>query len=234
MHTALQFGGGKDSLACLYLLKPRWDEILVTWLNTGAAFPETQAQMEEIRALVPHFHEVRTDVWANIEHHGWPTDVLPVRNAFWGKATTGEAGIMMQSWFNCCHANFWTPLDQAMRALGIKTIIRGQRLSEDYKSPIRHGMTANGITYEFPLQDWSEQRVSDYLHEQGVEIPAHYEMTSKSLDCWNCTAYLDAKLDQLKYLEQMHPQKHTIVIDKLRRIRTAVHRGMEPLEAACK
>ena len=27
------------------------------------------------------------------------------------------------------------------------------------------------------------------------------KITRKSLDCWCCTAYLDAKLDQLKYLE---------------------------------
>jgi len=32
----LQLSGGKDSLACLYLLKPKWDDLIVAWVNTGA------------------------------------------------------------------------------------------------------------------------------------------------------------------------------------------------------
>jgi len=39
METVLQFSGGKDSLACLYLLKPRWHEIMVLWLSTPAVLP---------------------------------------------------------------------------------------------------------------------------------------------------------------------------------------------------
>lgn len=233
MNTALQFGGGKDSLACLYLLRDLWDEMVVVWLNTGAAFPETLLQIQQIKALVPHFHEVRTDVLTNIAEHGWPSDVLPVRNAWWGKATTGESGLMMQSWFDCCTHNFWLPLHKAMIDLGITRVYRGQRNGEDYKSPIRDGQSADGITYRFPLQNWSETEVASYLRWHNVEIPAHYATTRKSLDCWCCTAYLDAKLDQLKYLKDQHPEKHAIVAAKLHEMNAAVHRGMGPLEAAC-
>ena len=48
---ALQFSGGKDSLAVLYLCKEWWNKITVVWLNTGSAFPETIAQMEGIYSL---------------------------------------------------------------------------------------------------------------------------------------------------------------------------------------
>jgi 3'-phosphoadenosine 5'-phosphosulfate sulfotransferase (PAPS reductase)/FAD synthetase len=118
--------------------------------------------------------------------------------------------------------------------LGITTVYRGQRNGEDYKSPIRDGQSADGITYRFPLQDWTEAEVWRYLRQQGVEIPEHYGATRKSLDCWCCTGYLDAKLDQLHYLQAQHPEKYEIVHGKIREIRAAVHKGIEPLESACK
>jgi phosphoadenosine phosphosulfate reductase len=226
---ALHFGGGRDSLACLYLLRPRWPEITVVWMNPGAPFPETVAQMEAIKAVVPNFLEVRADVLTNIKNHGWPTDVLPVRNAYWGKQSTGETGIMMQTWFDCCSNSFWFPMQRKMHELGVTKIYRGQRLSEDYKSPMRSGQIVDGITYEFPLENWSEQQVSDYLTEQGVKIPAHYAHTQKSLDCWCCTAYLDAKLDQLQYLKNRHPDKYEIVAAALTEMRAAVRAAGVPL-----
>jgi len=227
----LQFGGGKDSLACLYLLRDRWDSLTVVWLNTGAPFPETADQMQQIRALVPHFLEVKSDVLTNIEQHGWPTDVLPVRNAQMGKLTTGEPGIMMQSWWNCCSANFWEPLHHAIIRLGATTVYRGQRIAEDYKSTLRDGDVLDGITYRYPIQGWSEQQVVDYLNAQGVPIPEHYAHTQKSLDCWCCTAYLDAKLDQLKYLRARHPQKYELVAGQLTQMRSAITRAVQPLLA---
>lgn len=226
---ALHFGGGKDSLACLYLLREKWPTLIVAWMNAGAPFPETVAQMEEIRGLVPNFVEVKADVLANIEQHGWPTDVLPVRHAYMGKLTTGEPGLMMQSWFECCMHNIWLPMQQKMADLGVTTIYRGQRLSEDYKTTIRSGDVVNGVTYQFPLEDWTEDQVANYLIEQGVKIPRHYVKTQKSLDCWCCTAYLDAKLDQLRYLKRKHPDKYAVVAEKLSRMRAAVRNSSEPL-----
>lgn len=226
---ALHFGGGKDSLACLYLLRDKWPALIVAWMNPGAPFPETVAQMEEIRDLVPNFVEVKADVLGNIAEHGWPTDVLPVKNAYWGKRTTGETGLLMQTWFDCCTHNFWAPMQRKMQELGVTTIYRGQRLSEDYKSPLRSGTVVNGVTYQFPLERWSEDRVAQYLLEQGVKIPTHYAQTQKSLDCWCCSAYLDAKLDQLRYMKEQHPDKYSIVADKLSQMRDAVRRGSDPL-----
>jgi 3'-phosphoadenosine 5'-phosphosulfate sulfotransferase (PAPS reductase)/FAD synthetase len=50
--AVLQFSGGKDSLACLLLLRPWWDRLTVMWVNTGAAFPETLELMEAVRSRV--------------------------------------------------------------------------------------------------------------------------------------------------------------------------------------
>ena len=50
---ALQLSGGRDSIACLYLLKPYWDRLTVYWLDTGAAFPETVSLMQQVRDKPP-------------------------------------------------------------------------------------------------------------------------------------------------------------------------------------
>lgn len=232
MNTVLQFGGGKDSLACLYLLRPVWDDIMVCWLNTGAAFPETENLMESIKALVPHFMEVRTDVLSDIGRNGWPVDVLPTAHTALGSACTSTPGLRLRSWADCCGENFWKPLDTKMREMGVTTIIRGQRAGEHYKSPIRDGHEEGGITYRFPLQDWSEDDVFAFLRKEGVEIPEYYAHTGTSLDCWNCTAFLDAKLGQLEYMRERHPEKHQVVRNMLREIAQVTAKELAPLRQA--
>lgn len=227
----LHFSGGKDSLVCLHLLRERWETLTVVWMNSGAPYPETLEQMKEIRKLVPHFLEVKADVLANINQHGWPTDILPVRNAYWGKLTTSEQGIRMQTWFDCCSQNVWLPMHRKMAELGVTTVYRGQRSSEDYKSPIRNGQTVDGIRYVFPLEDWSDEQINEYLERESIPVPAHYEHTRKSLNCWCCTGYLDEQMDQLRYLKDRHPDKFEIVSDRLAQMRDAVKRNSQPLIA---
>jgi phosphoadenosine phosphosulfate reductase len=50
MRTALQFSGGKDSLACLHLYREQWPDLLVMWLNTGAVYPEMMDYMDGWRS----------------------------------------------------------------------------------------------------------------------------------------------------------------------------------------
>lgn len=232
LTTALQVSGGKDSLATLHLMRPHWDDILVVWLNTGSAFPETHEQMVEIDALVPHFLEVRTDVRADIEAHGWPVDVLPISASPWGALIAGKEDTpRLRPWIECCARNFWLPLHNAMRERGITRVIRGQRTSEQYKSPVRSGTVIDGIEYVFPLEGWSEARVFAYLDEIGVKPPAYYGEVKSSLDCWLCTAYLDVKDAQIAYLKEHHPAKYEVVHGKLGEIAATVREAMKPLES---
>lgn len=229
----LQFSGGKDSLACLYLLRHQWSRLTVCWQNTGDAFPETLEQMERIAAMVPNFLEVTADVRAEILRHGPPTDVLPIKNSAVGKATTDEPGMKMQSWHECCARSSWIPLQQAMVRIGATVIYRGQRDSEDYKAPLTDGDVIDGVTYRFPIQSWTEAQVEQYLISQGVAIPSHYDFTAKSLDCMHCTAYLDEKLPQLQYLKRFHPAQFAEVRSTLQAIKVAVDKAARPMEIAC-
>ena len=53
-RVALELSGGKDSVACLYLLRHQLHKITVYWLNTGDAYPET---LDVIHHLFQAFNE---------------------------------------------------------------------------------------------------------------------------------------------------------------------------------
>lgn len=172
MKTALQFSGGKDSVVCLWLLKPIWDDITVYWLNSGNAFPEVILYMEELRKLVPHFVEVRADQPQVIRLYGLPTE---------------------ETKFRCCEATLWFPMHIQMLHDGVDLIIRGQKNSDHLKSPIRSGHFEDGIKYWFPLESWTDQQVWDYIKEHELPVAPFYGHATGTLECMNCTAYADLK-----------------------------------------
>jgi 3'-phosphoadenosine 5'-phosphosulfate sulfotransferase (PAPS reductase)/FAD synthetase len=224
----LQFSGGKDSLACLFLLRPRWDAITVLWTNPGTPFPETVAIMERVKALVPHFVEVRTDVTSDIASHGMPVDVVPFQQTGLGKAITSADGPKLRTWYECCRTNVWIPMDAATRKLGATVVYRGQRNSEQYKSPLPSGTVVDGVRYVFPIADWTDSQVTEYLTSLG-EMPEYYAHVDKGLDCVNCTAYLDEKQRLFKYMKSRHPEKYAAVIDALQSIRVVTEKQLAPL-----
>lgn len=223
MCTVLQFSGGKDSLACLYLLKPQWLTLHVVWANTGAAFPETLEQMQRMRELIPHFHELQTQ--QNIEAEGYPVDVLPIAHTRIGQRYEGTAGRLFQSRYTCCGSALWLPMQQFMKTLGAKIIVRGEKRCDQKGSGLTNGAVVDGIEYRFPLADWSDTDVYAYLKEQGVALPPNYGSMSTGLDCWNCTAYLD-ETGKLGYLREHHPEKHVVVASVLRDYRHALQREL--------
>lgn len=218
MTTVLQFSGGKDSLACLYLLKPRWDAITVAWTNTGAAFPETVEFMQRIKALVPHFLEIKSE--QNIGRQGYPADLLPTERTVLGQAVADRPARLFQSRWSCCSAAIWGPMHQAMKDIGAKVIIRGQKRSDNLKAPIEGGFTYDGMRIEFPIADWTDADVYAFLDREGVELPPNYKAGMRTgLDCWNCTAYLAENANKFSYMREHHPEKFIsvkAVLDDLR------------------
>lgn len=228
----LQFSGGKDSLACLYLLRPYWDRLTVMWTNTGAAFPETLELMSRIRAMVPHFIEVKGDQPGHVALMGMPADIVPVRNTAVGQMIQPNHDVLLQSYLECCAASFWLPMQRAVIELGATLIIRGQRAAEARRAPIQSGHIVEGIMIRFPIEKWSEQQVFDFLRRKGVEVPAHYEYTKTSLDCWSCTAYLDENQGRMRYMREKHPALWKEVRGRLRLVAEAARVELAHVEAA--
>jgi 3'-phosphoadenosine 5'-phosphosulfate sulfotransferase (PAPS reductase)/FAD synthetase len=222
--VALQISGGKDSLACLYLMRPYWDKITVFWLNTGSAPPQSVKRMMAIKAMVPNFVEWCSDQPSDIELNGYPVDLLPLRTTNGGSMFEEHDGIKLQPYMACCANNLWIPMHNAMRELGITLIIRGQRNSDHRKAMIRSGESMDGFEVYFPLQDWSKEDVFAYLAVQGVEVPPHYAYGTSSVDCWDCTAYLYENQGRAAYFRDHEPELYPKFIDIMKQIRAEVTR----------
>lgn len=229
-RIVLQFSGGKDSLACLYLLQPFWPKINVAWVNTGDAFPETIEQMRAIREMVPNFMEIRSNVRAQQDAYGYPTDVLPVRNhPTVMKLIHPQPRPFLQSCFACCRDNLWTPMQNYVEALGATLIIRGQRKDEVQHSPVRSGDVIDGVEFLFPIEDWTSEGVRSYL---GERLPEHYKYMDTGLDCMHCTAHLFENIGKRRYMRERHPVAHSVVSQRLAVIRSEVAKDMIWIEEA--
>ena len=231
--AVLQFSGGKDSLACLWLLEPFWPHVIVAWGNTGDAFPETRDLMEQVRAMVPNFHEVKSDVRKQQGRYGFPVDVLPVRN---------HPDVMhllhphprpkLQSCVACCNDNLWQPMQAAMRELGATLIIRGQRQAEVQRSPVKSGQVRDGVEYLFPLEDWDSAEVRGYVADKPLGLPDNYDDMDTGLDCMHCTGHLFENIGKRRYMVKRHPEAYAEVSRRLDVIAGEVDRDMTFLHQA--
>jgi len=212
----LAFSGGKDSLACWYLYKDQ--NPIVFWANTGKAYPETVDLVNKIKSEAVEFIEVMSDQKGQIAAFGLPSDIVPVDNTFDGMQLTGKKPVMVQSYLNCCYENKAKPLMEAAKKRGITQMIRGQRLDESHKSTAKHGSIVDGIMFIQPIETWSKEQVFAFLRTQG-ELPEHYAIEHSSLDCYDCTAYLNHSADRVAYTKEKHPklyEEYKISMEKLK------------------
>lgn len=218
-RIALQLSGGKDSLACLYLMRPWLDRITVYWLNTGRAFPETLRTLEAVKPFIPHFVEITSDVDAVHAQSGIPSDIVPASSTPLGRLV-GHAAPAIQDRYSCCFQTVMRPMHERMLADGVTLIIRGQRNDDPLKPALRSGQVDGGIEYLFPIEDWSARQVLAYLREQGAPIPRFYEMLDEAPDCMTCSAWWDK--GSAKYLKRYHGEAWREVQVRLDVIRDAI------------
>lgn len=217
---ALQVSGGRDSIACLYLLRPYWDRLTVYWCNTGSAFPETVELMHRIREMVPHFIEINGDQPGVITRYGMPSDIVPAENTPIGIMGTGGPGPLIQDRYSCCANVMMLPMHLRMVEDGVTLVIRGQKTADHLKSTARSGTIENGIEYLFPIQDWTVDGVMHYLRQQNAPIPRFYEMLDGAPDCMTCSAYWEN--GAAAYLKRYHYPAYQEVQRRLDIINEAV------------
>lgn len=188
----------------MFLNKHRAHEITVFWVNTGKVYPETLKMVELAKSFYPNFVEINTNRDLQNEIEGLPSDLVPINRTRFAANFNGFKGEKIQSYLGCCYENIIQPLNQAIVGHGITHLIRGERNDEKLKSTAKDGDTFNGITYLHPIETWTTKQVFDYLSEH-MEIPEHLRINHSSLDCYDCTAYVNESKDRIEYTEKYHP-----------------------------
>jgi phosphoadenosine phosphosulfate reductase len=113
------------------------------------------------------------------------------------------------------------PLQERMRADGMTLLLRGQRDSDEPRSPVKNGETVDGFTICYPIAGWSTEEVETYIAVHGWPLPPYYAAGMRSApDCRHCTGWLEH--NPLPYLRQHHPDVADVVTGRLRELRAAV------------
>lgn len=219
-NVGLQFSGGRDSIALLWLMQPYWDRLTVYWLNTGSAFPETTAIAERVRQMVPNFVEIDGRQPEVVEAFGLPSDLVPASRTPIGVIGTGQPQTLIQDRYSCCARVVMLPLHERMVADGVTLVIRGQKDADRLKAPIKSGQVDLGIEYLFPIEDWDARQVTQLIREAGAPLPRFYEMLDGAPDCMTCSAWWEN--GAAAYLKRYHYPQYQLVQHRLDIINAAV------------
>lgn len=229
-RVGLCFSGGKDSLACLLLLKPHLERVPVLFVNPGKHYPETLDIVAQAREFAPIWVEVTTDKDAQCAANGLPSDLVPVDSSHQG-ATFSGSEVKVQSYIDCCWQNISRPLWQRAKEMGITTLIRGQRNDEPRKALSRNGSEFDGITLWHPIEKWTKWQVFDFIRAELGRLPAHYHLEHTSLDCYDCTGFTRNAHDRANYTRTHHPELHREYIEKMVRVYGPMREQMNHYEA---
>ena len=200
---ALSFSGGKDSLACVYLLRDRLDDITIYHVDTGDLLPEMRESVARVEAFAPHFVRIETHVSDWIAEHGLPTDLLP-HSAHPVGQVMGEPRHRLVGRYDCCYANLMWPVFERVQADGNTLLIRGTKRVDMNRLPAQDGEVVFGVEIHLPLLEWSHEQVFAFLALNSVPIPRVYELVTNSPECARCSAWWGER--RAEYLKKYHPQ----------------------------
>lgn len=219
-YAALQFSGGKDSLACLYLLRPWWDRITVYWCNPGDPPPELLVLMDQVMQMVPNFAELPGQRQVVEAEFGWPANVVPALNEKFAHQNLANArSPMLQSPLHCCYRAMMLPMHQAMIERGETLVIRGQRKAEQLRAKTNSGVKADEYELLFPIEDWSDNEVYEFIGRSGAPLLPSYRASTHGMDCLTCTGM--HVQEHLPYLKERHPEAASLVGQRLDIIKQA-------------
>lgn len=229
-NPALQFSGGKDSLACLYLLRDRLDELTVYWCDTGDGCPETRDVVDAVRGRIPKFVRIQSNAPQWRQQHGFPTDLVPVNHHTMG-VQHGMSAFPLTNRFDCCAANIMLPLHTRMVADGVDVVIRGTKLCDTGKVPAEGRIADWPYDVLLPIRDWSHAQVFAYLESVGAPRNAIYDhfKAISAPECMGCTAWWgDGKA---QYFLAQHPDQVDQYRANLQALADAAHAQLAELYA---
>lgn len=200
---ALSFSGGKDSLACVHMLKGDLDRITIYHVDTGDLLPEMQESVRRVEAMVPRFVRIETRVSDWIARNGLPSDLVPHTSHPVGLAMGEPRKTRLVSRYDCCYANLMWPLFERIRDDGNTLLIRGTKRVDMNRLPAKSGDVVDGVEIYYPLEDWTHEQVFAFLSLNKIPLPPVYDYVVNSPECARCSAWWGER--RAEYLRKYHP-----------------------------
>ncbi len=196
----------------LYLARQWLDRITVLHADAGASYPHVRRFVEKTCDDLGVKLEVVSPVISVEEYtekFGLPSDIVPVWVDSANRAyLRDEPEQMLQSPFQCCRAMLWNPMAKFIRDSGATLVLRAAKAADAHRG-VPPGHVEDGVTYDSPVWNWTDEDVFTYLEREGVELPEHYKYHPiDSLDCWCCTAYSGdgVMASRMKYTREKYPE----------------------------
>lgn len=233
----LQFSGGKDSLAALYLARPYLDRITVMFADTGGTYPHVLDFVHETcETLGAHLVIVKPDV--NVmdytDRHGLPSDMVPAWSTLeMAQFLKEKPKQLLQPTMQCCYQMLLWPMYNAVVESGVKLVIRGAKKADKRVGVSPGHIDQNGIEYTSPIWEWTDADVFAYLKGEGAKLASHYDEVNDSLDCWLCTGHLPYSDSALKhkYTKDHYPHLWPVVSERLHRMSLSVKEEQAKVDA---
>lgn len=163
MKAAIQFSGGKDSLALVYHMEALLPHLDVVMVDTGDMTGEAYRNLDIVKSMTPNVWVIRSD------------------SKFYRKA---NGPLTSGNWIHCCQANIWGPMADHIKEMGYRQVFRGTKRCDKYLHGVFPGDVVDGVIYTLPLWEWSEGDVRAYL---GDKLPAPYRNGADGMpDCASC------------------------------------------------
>lgn len=223
-RVCFSLSGGKDSLACLYLLRDHLSRLTVYFHDTGDTMPETRAIIDQVRGMCPNFVLVRSDVRGWQAQYGLPTDLLPYSTHGIAVAA-GQNGVRLVTRYHCCFSNLMWPLYSRVKDDGNTLLIRGTKSADLAKLPTKSGEVLDGIEIWHPIEDWSHEDVQTYLAEVGAPRNPIYDHMTNAPECARCSAWWGE--GRAAYLRDRHPE---LFADYARELRIVAREIAGPMD----
>ncbi len=220
---ALAFSGGKDSLACFYLLREELD--CAIYVDTGFSYPETRRLVNMIAEMLA-VHVVLSDRKAQNAHFGLPSDVVPIDWTTTGQAMSCEKPFTIQPYTQCCYDNIARPLLDKAKSLGVTELVYGQREDESHRSISKDGDLIEGIIRRQPIEKWDKTQVLEYLKTK-MDVPAHFTIEHSSLDCYDCTAFAKESRDRIEWMRLRYPFQYAAYKTRADNLKNCMRKTME-------
>lgn len=228
-RVALQFSGGKDSMAVLYLLRPWLERITVYHLRTGDQLLATDLAVESCRKWIPNFRLIESNSVAWRALHGWPSDLVPTFSTWMGRSM-GHSQVAISDRFQCCASNVMLPMAVRMGADKMTLLIRGTKAYDLPMLPARSGAKDLDFEIFLPIEDWTDAEVFRFLHKVEAPYLPIYNYCSTNTDCKTCTAYLEE--EHWRYLQKDEPEAAEVIRKRLLVMEEEIDRQLGPLRKA--